>query len=299
MLPRKPAVISASIHAESTSDRQKGRCRGGRPRDALLLNLADDCNLGGLRLKRRGGQVVGWVTDSARKLDFEGLARVGVGSGTDAQRAWKFSRGGPASRTPVKLLRSLAVVLLVAAVARATTVIPPTFDELVSESELIFRGRVTAVKSGWSDAGVKPRIATWVTFAVERTLRGQVPETITLEFVGGAVGERRLEVAGWPRFEAGDRGVFFVENRQARMCPMVRLRHGRYRILESGSGAVERVVRDDYSAVEETNGSSRPMMEQLGPARAASGVAAVGLAQFEARIVERSGLLPRPQKVAR
>ncbi|MBL9187656.1 MAG: hypothetical protein JNK23_09275 [Opitutaceae bacterium] len=200
----------------------------------------------------------------------------------------------------MKLLRLALMIACLAGAARATTVIPPTFDELVRESELIFRGRVTAVKSGWSQAGEKPRIATWVTFAVERTLRGTAPESsITLEFVGGTVGEHRLEVAGWPSFEVGDRGVFFVENRQARMCPLVRLRHGRYRVVDGGSGAAERVVRDDYTAVEATNDRAQPMAEQSGPARAASAVTTVGLVEFEARISSRSVALPRPQLAPR
>ena len=96
------------------------------------------------------------------------------------------------------ILRVLIVVFSFVVSAQATSVIPPTFDELVRDSELILRGRVTAVRSGWSEVGMKPRIATWVTIAVERTLRGEAGAAVTLEFMGGVVGETRLEVAGWP-----------------------------------------------------------------------------------------------------
>ena len=195
----------------------------------------------------------------------------------------------------MNLLRLLFLSLGLASLSLATTVIPPTFNELVRDSELIFRGRVTAVKSGWSQAGAKPRIATWVTFSVERTLRGEAGPTLTLEFVGGTIGERRLEVAGWPAFEVGDRGVFFVENRQARMCPIVRLRHGRYRIVGEGGALSERVVRDDYSPVEASLDVAVPLAERSGPARAAAG-GGMGLAEFEGRIAMRSAAFPRPER---
>ena len=129
----------------------------------------------------------------------------------------------------------------------------------------------------------------------ERTLRGEAGPTLTLEFVGGTIGERRLEVAGWPAFEVGDRGVFFVENRQARMCPIVRLRHGRYRIVGEGGALSERVVRDDYSPVEATLDVAVPLAERSGPARAAAG-GGMGLAEFEGRIAMRSAAFPRPER---
>jgi hypothetical protein len=132
----------------------------------------------------------------------------------------------------------VSVMLSLLATSRATTVVPPSFDELVRESELIFRGRVTAVKSDWSGEGKGRAPATWVTFAVERTLRGSAGDTLTLEYLGGEVGPKRLVLAGWPQFAVGDRGVFFVENREGRGGPLMRLRHGKYRVVsEGGNGS--------------------------------------------------------------
>ena len=195
----------------------------------------------------------------------------------------------------MSILRVLIVMFSFVVSAQATSVIPPTFDELVRESELILRGRVTAVRSGWSEVGMKPRIATWVTIAVERTLRGEAGAAVTLEFMGGVVGETRLEVAGWPRFEVGDRGIFFVENRQARMCPLVRLRHGRYRIVNGGQAGADRVVRDDYSPVEPVTNVSAPLTERSEPGRAATG-AGMSLMDFEVRVTMRSAALPADQR---
>ena len=51
----------------------------------------------------------------------------------------------------------------IAAIASATTVIPPNFDELVSRAEVIFEGEVTGVQSQWIGEGAEHRIVTFVT----------------------------------------------------------------------------------------------------------------------------------------
>jgi hypothetical protein len=213
----------------------------------------------------------------------------------------------------------LLVTFFLGTVGRATTVMAPSFDELVRESELIFRGRVTAVKSDWSGEGKGRAMATWVTFTVERTLRGNVAETITLEFMGGEVGQKRLVLAGWPKFEVGDRGVFFVENREGRVCPLMRLRHGKYRIVsESDNGGavagtagaaagVERVLRDDGTPLRVVAEVSAALGENvagesvLGAAvnMASEGRSALTLVDFEAQVTARSAALPLTQEVVR
>src|SRR5262245_3348534 len=58
--------------------------------------------------------------------------------------------------------------------ARATTVVPPSFPELVGQAEAIYRGQVKNVESrrvARADGGTV--IKTFVTFAIERTLKGQ------------------------------------------------------------------------------------------------------------------------------
>ena len=53
----------------------------------------------------------------------------------------------------MKLLSSLLLTLslgLAVPSVRATTVIPPTFDQLVSDAELIFEGTVTDTRSEWT-----------------------------------------------------------------------------------------------------------------------------------------------------
>lgn len=192
-------------------------------------------------------------------------------------------------------LRACIVALCLCFSAQATTVIAPSFDELVQQSELVFRGRVTSLKSAWTGEGESRRIATWVNFAVERTLRGTTDKEITLEFIGGEVEGRRLRLAGFPAFEVGERGVFFVENRTGRVCPLMRLRHGRYRVVEENEGTEvkERILRDDYSALRSVEGVATPLGEHSGPQVAAYAMA-LTLENFETAVLARSAQLPSP-----
>ena len=61
-------------------------------------------------------------------------------------------------------LALLAAFFVASSSLRATTVIPPSFDELVSRAELIFQGSVTDVRSQWVGEGAQRHIVTYVTF---------------------------------------------------------------------------------------------------------------------------------------
>lgn len=200
---------------------------------------------------------------------------------------------------PMTILRILLIALGLCAAARGTTVIPPSFDELVSSSELIFRGRVVAVVAQTVGEGKRQRIATRVTFAVERRLRGEIDETLVLEFLGGQVGEKSFVLSGWPTFTTGDRGVFFVENRLGRICPLVRLRHGRYRIEAGTASSPERVSRDDFTPLRTTADIVAPLAEARKSSHAALAGPAMTLAEFETHVAERSAAMPRPQSAIR
>src|SRR5688572_15986612 len=78
----------------------------------------------------------------------------------------------------------------------ATTVVPPSFAELVGEADAIYRGRVTSVQARRVERpdGEGSLIKTFVTFAVERVLKGPEQTQITLEFLGGTVGEETMAV---------------------------------------------------------------------------------------------------------
>src|SRR6266480_950221 len=81
----------------------------------------------------------------------------------------------------------------------ATTVIPPTFDQLVQQAELIFQGTVTDMKSVWEGEGAQRHISTYVTFQVEDTVKGNPGKSYTIRMLGGTVGDLAMEVTDTPK----------------------------------------------------------------------------------------------------
>jgi hypothetical protein len=173
---------------------------------------------------------------------------------------------------------------------RATSVVPPNFTELVGEADAIYRGRVTSVQSRRVERtdGDGSVIKTFVTFAVERVLKGPEQKEVTLEFLGGTVGEETMTVSGMPKFNLGAREIVFVQKNGVQFCPLVGLMHGRYRVLRDETTAREHIARDNGVPLTDTSEVELPIVMLPGPVRAASGAAASARAlsteAFEASI---------------
>lgn len=189
----------------------------------------------------------------------------------------------------------LGVMLFLTATraARATSVIPPTFPELVAEAEAIIRGRVTDIVVRRSSApDGSPVIKTHVTFSVERTLKGPERVSVTLEFLGGTIGDESLVVTGLPRFELGSTDYLFVERNGIQFCPLVAVRHGRYRLLRD-TGGREFVARDNAVPLTDVTQVVLPLAALPDVIRSANVAGALGPAAFEAAIsAEASRMTP-------
>ncbi|MEY2562031.1 MAG: hypothetical protein QOH88_224 [Verrucomicrobiota bacterium] len=146
----------------------------------------------------------------------------------------------------MKLIRCLLPILCAALMTRSahgTTVIAPTFDQLVSEAELIFQGSVTEVRSEWVGAGKERHIATFVTFSVEDALKGAPGPSYTIEILGGTVADETMEVTDTPKFKNGDRDILFVEHNGTQFVPLVGIMHGRFHVVMDANGR-ESVAKD-------------------------------------------------------
>jgi hypothetical protein len=119
---------------------------------------------------------------------------------------------------------------------KATTVIPPTFDELVSRAEVIFRGSVTDMRSQWIGEGAQRRIVTFVTFKVDDAIKGNPGASYTIRMLGGTVDGRTMEVTDAPKFKKGDRDILFVEHNGEQFIPLVGIMHGRFRVAREQDG---------------------------------------------------------------
>src|SRR5947209_5138440 len=146
-----------------------------------------------------------------------------------------------------RLLFLLAGLTLALTSARATTVIPPTFDELVNQAEMIFEGTVTGLRSEWVGAGSERRIMTYVSFKVEDSIKGALGAEYTIQMLGGTVDGHTMEVTDAPRFKVGDRDILFVEHNGTQFIPLVGIMHGRFHVQSDENG--EKVAKDNGALV--------------------------------------------------
>jgi hypothetical protein len=152
----------------------------------------------------------------------------------------------------MKLFRSLFLVSLgslALSTARATTVIPPTFDELVTKAETIFEGTVTGSRSEWTGEGSNRHIVTYVTFKIEDAIKGAPGSDYTIRMFGGTVDGQTMEVSDAPRFKVGDRDILFVENNGTQFIPLVGIMHGRFHVQADANGGEEKIAKDNGAAV--------------------------------------------------
>lgn len=165
----------------------------------------------------------------------------------------------PIPRLRRSWLTVVLVVLVAAVVGRATTIVAPTFPELVAKSDSVVLGEVTAITSELVTRGAERAIFTRVTLAVRDTVIGSAPSALTLEFLGGTVGELTMDVDGIPLFAVGRTEILFVQNNGRQICPLVGMAHGRYKIERDPATGVELVKRDNGAALTNVAQVSLPL----------------------------------------
>ena len=131
----------------------------------------------------------------------------------------------------------VALVFVSLCAAHSTTVIAPSFEELVRQADLIFQGKVTAVTSQWSGEGAQRIIVSYVTLSVEDSLKGTPGPSYTIRMLGGTVDGQTVAVADAPKFAVGDRDILFVEHNGSQFIPLVGIMHGRFRVERDSAGA--------------------------------------------------------------
>jgi len=136
----------------------------------------------------------------------------------------------------ISYLLLLAGLTVSVRTAQATTVIPPTFDELVAQAEVIFQGDVTDVKSQWVGEGAQRHIVSYVTFKVEDALKGTPGQSYTIRMLGGTVDGETMGVSDAPKFKVGDKDILFVQNNGSQFVPLVGIMHGRFHVKRDQAG---------------------------------------------------------------
>jgi len=150
-----------------------------------------------------------------------------------------------------RLFPRLAALVLLACLlptTRATTVVQPTFDGLVESADYVVRAVVTAVDSEWRQNPKNPSeryIGSRVTLQVKEIIKGQPPQPLVLEIVGGTVGDREFHIEGAPQFSVGDENILFVRNNGRSFFPLVGLMHGYFRVQHNRTSDRDEVTRFD------------------------------------------------------
>lgn len=108
-------------------------------------------------------------------------------------------------------MRSVAVTVIALAFvvlpASANVSLPAEFREIVRDSNVIVRGRITDVRS----VVVPERgIESIATVAVESLLKGQASGFVYVRVPGGEVGRSRVVMTGVPTLKVGQRAVYFL-----------------------------------------------------------------------------------------
>lgn len=171
--------------------------------------------------------------------------------------------------------------LFAVGLAHSTTVIPPTFEELVSKAQTIFVGEVVNQRSMFQNTPQGRSIITVVTFQVADVWKGDASPITQLEFLGGTVDDLRMTVQGMPTFHIGQRDVLFVGSTVRTVSPLVGLMHGRLRIEREPVSGVDRVRTHD--------GRSLGSTAQLGPQRVDSmlSIAPMRLSELKSAVRSR------------
>jgi hypothetical protein len=179
--------------------------------------------------------------------------------------------------------------------AHATTVVPPSFAELVAQSESIVRGRVTNVRAARVESPHGSVIKTYVTVAVLKQLKGTPARELTLELLGGELADDALRVEGMPQFAVGRVEILFISGNGVRFSPLVAMMHGRYRVLTDPATSREYIARNDGVPLESEHEVQLPQTGNVLEQRLKSAAVALTPAAFEQRItteISRRAALP-------
>jgi len=131
-----------------------------------------------------------------------------------------------------------AFVVFVPVAARATTVVPMSFEDLTLSSRVIVDGTVVRVEPIWDSRDAVVR--SYVTVDVETVLKGAVaPGPVTLRQPGGRAGGHITDVAGSPQLDVGVRVVLFLNSDRDGVLHIAHLSLGDFRVVtDDATGAI-------------------------------------------------------------
>jgi len=179
----------------------------------------------------------------------------------------------------------------------ATSVIAPSFPELVERAETVVHGSVTDIRTAWVDQAGHRVIKTWVSIQIEDQLKGgDAQSSITLEFLGGRVGDSEMTVHGSPRFTVGDEVIVFIHGNGRDVCPLLGWGHGAYRVATSAASGAKQILRINGLPLQSPSDVELPLttLSARHPAvQSLASVPGMSLAGFKEAIRQQQNQAPR------
>lgn len=156
-------------------------------------------------------------------------------------------RSEPNKRRCIMRVFFVAILLILAIQAHATTLVYKSFDDLVKEADGIVMGTVTNIRSNMKKPGP---IYTYVTLGDLKILFGRYDrKEFTLRMEGGRVGNKRLDVEGSPVFRPKEKVIVFAQGNGRNIVPLVGWGQGVFRIRKDRELTREVVVDSDGNRV--------------------------------------------------
>jgi hypothetical protein len=151
----------------------------------------------------------------------------------------------------VRRLLLLLLMICVSLPTLATTVVARSVEELAERSSHVVVGR--AVRT-WSQWNADQRVVfTYTKFAVERSLKGSAPNTVTVKQLGGHANGVIQKVAGARQLHAGEAAVLFLRPSAQHDGTMAvtSLMQGHFRMKKRDDGEI--VVSNGISGASQLN----------------------------------------------
>jgi len=151
----------------------------------------------------------------------------------------------------VRRLLLLLLMICVSLPTLATTVVARSVEELAERSSHVVVGR--AVRT-WSQWNADQRVVfTCTKFAVERSLKGSAPNTVTVKQLGGHANGVIQKVAGARQLHAGEAAVLFLRPSAQHDGTMAvtSLMQGHFRMKKRDDGEI--VVSNGISGASQLN----------------------------------------------
>jgi hypothetical protein len=144
------------------------------------------------------------------------------------------------------ILSVFLVLLAVATLAQATSIVYRTPQEMGEQSSLVVQGKVAGVRSFWNEGRTK--ILTETLVDVDEAFKGSNPGLVRVVQLGGTVGTVKVTVAGALRWKPGEEVLLFLEAGAAGAYQVSGFSQGKFRIErdpETGEAFVSRPAIED------------------------------------------------------